>query len=432
MSLKAMIKEKMNCEISKYELGDDLDDLLLYPWPELRAEALYGVAGEFVRAVEPFSETDPAALLFQFLATFGFLVGRGPFIQVEADKHHCNEFVCIVGQSAKARKGSSWGYVDYLFSRVDPVFRRRTVSGLSSGEGLAFAVRDPVKNKKGEIIDEGAEDKRLLVYEPEFVRCIKVMKREGNILSPVLRQAWDHGNLSVLTKNDPIVATNSHVTIIAHITQHELIRSIDKIELSNGFCNRFIWVASRRSKILPFGGPKNNLEHIVEEVRYALAFAREVGELDFAPSAKELWVEIYKEFADQPTASDSIEAILSRGEPHVLRLSLLYSLLDKSPRIERKHLEAAWAAWQYGDASVRYLFGDCCNNTKTARKIVNFLREAGGKLTSSELYGRFSRHLKKEKLNAAIRELESAGLVKVERIMTTGRPKIILCLEKKA
>jgi hypothetical protein len=77
--------------------------------------------------------------------------------------------------------------------------------GLSSGEGLIYAVRDRAEgeNKKGEkmVVDEGVEDKRLLVLEAELAGVLKVMNREGNTLSPVIRQAWDDGALQTLTKN---------------------------------------------------------------------------------------------------------------------------------------------------------------------------------------------------------------------------------------
>lgn len=78
-------------------------------------------------------------------------------------------------------------------------------SGLSSGEGLIWLVRDfieqqlPVK-EKGRVVDyekvatdPGVSDKRLLVIEEEFVRVLASMGRESNTLSAVLRQAWDTG-----------------------------------------------------------------------------------------------------------------------------------------------------------------------------------------------------------------------------------------------
>jgi hypothetical protein len=130
--------------------------------------------------------------------------------------------------------------------------------GLSSGEGLIYAVRDRVdgENKKGEtvVFDQGVEDKRLLVLEAELAGVLKVMSREGNTLSPVIRQAWDDGALQTLTKNSPMKATEAHVSIIGHITRAELLRHLTETETANGFANRFIWIMVRRSKKLPFGG----------------------------------------------------------------------------------------------------------------------------------------------------------------------------------
>ena len=63
--------------------------------------AYYGLAGEFVRLVEPETEADPAALLFQFLAATGSIIGRGPHYQVEAARHYANLFMVIVGNSAE-------------------------------------------------------------------------------------------------------------------------------------------------------------------------------------------------------------------------------------------------------------------------------------------------------------------------------------------
>ena len=55
-------------------------------WPSsLAPEALHGIAGEFVRMIEPNTEADPAAILVQFLVAFGALVGRGPHFRVEGD-----------------------------------------------------------------------------------------------------------------------------------------------------------------------------------------------------------------------------------------------------------------------------------------------------------------------------------------------------------
>lgn len=143
--------------------------------------------------------------------------------------------------------------------------KNRIKSGLSSGEGLIYNVRDPVWEKesikeKGRvvdyqdvIVDAGESDKRLLIVEPEFASTLTAMSREGNILSAVIRQAWDDGNLSPLTRNNPIKATGAHVSTIGHITWPELLARLDDTSKANGFANRFLWPLVRRSKELPDG-----------------------------------------------------------------------------------------------------------------------------------------------------------------------------------
>src|SRR6202043_728123 len=62
-------------------------------WPEpLAPEAYQRLIGGIVRAVEPQTESDPAAVLLQVLVSFGALVGRGPHVRVEGDEHHLNLF----------------------------------------------------------------------------------------------------------------------------------------------------------------------------------------------------------------------------------------------------------------------------------------------------------------------------------------------------
>ena len=150
-------------------------------WPEPPQGAAYhGLAGKIVRTIAPHTEADPVAILAQLLAGFGAAVGRGAWFTVEATRHHPNEFVIIVGDSAKSRKGSSWDHVARVISRADPSFPARIATGLSSGEGLIWAVRDPVETDP---TSASGED-RLLVLEPEFASVLKNASRDISTLSP--------------------------------------------------------------------------------------------------------------------------------------------------------------------------------------------------------------------------------------------------------
>jgi hypothetical protein len=123
------------------------------PWPTLRPEALYGLPGQIVRAIEPETEADRMALLANLLVAFGNAIGRGSYARVGPDRHHLNLDVVLVGETAKGRKGMSWGPIRELMHAVDPEWAdERVQNGLSSGEGLIYAVRDR------ETTDEDEED----------------------------------------------------------------------------------------------------------------------------------------------------------------------------------------------------------------------------------------------------------------------------------
>ncbi|MGQ9533045.1 MAG: DUF3854 domain-containing protein [Desulfotomaculales bacterium] len=71
-------------------------------WPDPpRPEAFYGLAGDFVRLVEPHTEADPVAILADLLCYFGIAVGRGPYFRVGATKHYPVEFIITVGKTAR-------------------------------------------------------------------------------------------------------------------------------------------------------------------------------------------------------------------------------------------------------------------------------------------------------------------------------------------
>src|SRR5207249_3881129 len=97
-----------------------------------------------------------------------------------------------------------------------------------------------------------------LVVETEFGGVLRALERDGNKLSALVRQSWDSGNLSSLTKS-PLKATKAHISIIGHITSEELLKLLSRIDAANGFANRFLWFAVRRARLLPFGGGEIDL-----------------------------------------------------------------------------------------------------------------------------------------------------------------------------
>jgi hypothetical protein len=250
-----------------------------------------------------------------------------------------------------------------VFENVDTVWLSRIKSGLSSGEGLINECRDEVKkwNAKDvafEVIDPGVSDKRLLVVESEFANALTVMERAGNTLSPVLRNAWDGRTLETLTKNSPMRATGSHVSIVAHATEDELRAKITRTDAANGFGNRFLFLSVRRSKLLPFGGnlAADEVHALGEQIKAAVEFAKSVGLVDMTAAARDAWTGIYSELsAGQPGL---LGAMTARAEAQVVRLALIFALLDRCTKIDTDHLRAAIAVWEYAAASTARIFSD--------------------------------------------------------------------------
>lgn len=390
-----------------------------HDWPILDPQARYGLAGEIVGAIEPNTESDSAAILIQTLLAFGVYIGRGSHVAVEGDQHHGNLFALLVGNTSKGRKGTSWGRVRQVFERLlDWV---KTVSGLSSGEGLKWNVRDPVEGK--DTADPGVSDKRLLVVESEFAQALRATARNGSTLSATIREAWDSGNLRTLTKSDPIVASGAYVAIIGHITATELRGELTETDRGNGFANRFLFVCVKRSKVLPFGGDaldEARMTDIVSRVQSAADAARRHGRaVGMTSAARTMWARVYPDLSEG--LDGMLGAVTGRAEAQCLRLALLYALLDEQTQIDEQHLLAAIALWEYCQQSARFIFGGVIGNPQ-ADKILLALRAAGNQgLTRTAIRDLFNRHQTAERIDAALNLLKQRNLAYVEELLTVGR-----------
>lgn len=425
--------------------------------------AFQGPLGALVRVIAPHTEAAPEGLLLQALAIFGSIIGRGPYYLVEAAKHYPNLYVCLVGDTSKGRKGTSLNRIMSPLGGIDKVWAaKRCVHGLSSGEGLIYEVRDrkPTQDSSGEressenavttecerderrvtparkgigfstkpsapTEDNVNADRRLLVIESELASVLKAMARQGNTLSAVLRSAWDDGNLSTLTRTDPMRAAGAHIAVIGHITSDEVRRYLNQTERGNGFANRFLWAMVKRVRLLPVGGaPRNEeLTPVVGNLSRAVEFARTLGEREvpFDRAARKLWDARYEALSDGPPGM--LGFVTSRAEAQTVRLALLYALADRSRQIKRVHLEAALAMWDYCLRSARYIFGGKLGDP-LADDLLALLRRAGDDgLDREALHNALGRHRRAEDVGRALELLERTGLATLEREATGGRPR---------
>jgi hypothetical protein len=317
---------------------------------------------------------------------------------------------------------------------ADPVWtRERCDTGLSSGEGVIWAVRDPIKQMqrqgKGEAaevvevtVDPGITDKRLYVQEPEFAGALAVMKREGNILSRVIRDAWDRGDLATLTKSSPARASGAHISIVGHITADELRHDLDRTSMGNGYANRFLFACVRRANVLPFGGAldEETICELGRRMKAAIEAAQNIARVTMTSSAREGWQNVYPALSEGEPGL--LGAIIGRAEAQVIRLALIYALLDRCAVIDIGHLGAAIAVWEFCENSVRYIFGDALGDP-IADEVLRALRHAGDAgMTRTQIRDLFARNRGTERVEVALGTLERHGKAKMISRDTGGRP----------
>ena len=386
-------------------------------WPEPPDDAVYhGPLGEIVRAVAPHTEADPVGILGTLLATVGAAMGNLRYIY-QGSAQAPNLFVVLVGDSSTGRKGTAGSIAREVMNRAYPDWSQLIVAGLGSGEGLVGYLK--ANEKQGE--------PRALVMESEFGRLLTVMGREGSTLSPMVRDAWDGVPMGRVLARDQSVVHSHHVGVIAHITPVELRAKLSGTDAANGFGNRFIWLAVRRTRLVPF--PVSPVEHVdpalLEAVGAAIAEAQAPGDVPWSPEARDAWEDLYLELSlHRPWGL--LAAMTARTEAQIVRLALVYALLDRSPVIDVAHLRAARALWDYAVRSVAYVFG-----TSTGDRHADALRAqlADGPLKWEDAKRALGVRSAAE-LEAAVALLESLGIAERAKTRVAGskRPATVLRL----
>jgi hypothetical protein len=394
-------------------VGDYLDG-----WPVLHDDARIGLVDDLWRLVEHETEADPVGIVVSFLAAYGNLVGVGPKMRVGATIHRPVLNVIKVGATSKARKGTGQDIVDEIMRTADSTWDDRVVSGHQSGEAF---INDLTPG------DDGAlPDKRLFVVEGEFSRLLNTKGRQGNVLSDTIRTMWDGKPLHRRLASGAQTARDYVVSIVADITGAELGVLFSEVDVLSGLGNRFLWVRVRRNGTLPDGGnlKPSDFDVIAKKVNEASIAAAGVETMSRDVAAEERWSDWYIANSHQEKHG-LYDAITGRDEAQVLRLSMIYALLEGTSTIERRHIDAAIAVWDYCDESARGLFGNRTGN-KDVDKLAEMLHTVGttgldGRALNKVFFGNSVRAARARdeaiRLGIAVEETDKTG---------RGRPRKIL------
>jgi hypothetical protein len=114
-------------------------------------------------------------------------------------------------------------------------------------------------------------------------------------------------------------------------------------------------------------------------------------------------------------------AVTARGEAQVIRLALIYALLDHSEQIDVPHLHAALAIWDYCDASAAYVFGGMLGDP-VADEIMRALQQAGDEgMSRTAIRDLFGRNRSGDRIGAALALLTTSRRARMEMRETGGR-----------
>ena len=433
-------RDELGAVVLSYMM-EDCDDFDINSWPVLSRDALPGIIGECVDLATADSEADPVAVLATLFVRFaaevyGHAQDKGPFIYVGETVHPPRVFVVITGNSAKARKGTSQKPVERFFGRdlCDPEElarlnlpppARESGGPLSTGEGLAYQVRDNTETEAG----RDPHDKRLFIMDEELSSGLACMRREGNTLSMAFRVFWDSGDYTPLTKNNPVRVTGAHINIISHITKSELKAMLPTVHMVNGFANRILWICARRTQYvsLPKRMPTDRLADLQLRIWKLVAQAQALREVGMTPGAKDTWRNVYRELSQE--VPGIVGAVVNRAEAQTLRLALIYALFDGKSVIDTPHIISALALWRYAHESAVFLFGENAADP-VEQKILALLKM--GPATATQIHKAFSSHISRERLQTALGNLESSNKIRVEKRPGRGRPSTIVTLRETA
>jgi hypothetical protein len=84
---------------------------------------------------------------------------------------------------------------------------------------------------------------------------------------------------------------------------------------------------------------------------------------------------------------------LARDTSHIVKLSLIYAILDKTTIITADHMLAAYEVTEYWERSVKWIFGTSTGNRTANRILYAIQREPG--LNQTKIFDRLSRNVSK-------------------------------------
>jgi hypothetical protein len=136
-------------------------------------------------------------------------------------------------------------------------------------------------------------------------------------------------------------------------------------------------------------------------------------------AAGRLWRAVYPQLTGERPGLYG--AVTGRAEAQVLRLSMIYALLDGQGVIGESHLRAALALWSYADASARIIFGSEPEDPHIGVVLAKLQEVCAAGMTRTDLHNAFNRNIPAAQLLEALAKLRDRGDAYADKVKT-GKP----------
>jgi hypothetical protein len=115
-------------------------------------------------------------------------------------------------------------------------------------------------------------------------------------------------------------------------------------------------------------------------------------------------------------------AATARAEAQVIRLALIYALLEEQDTIDVPHLNAAMAVWAYCDESAALIFGNAIGNP-VADEILSALARSSHGMTRTEISDYLGRNRASGEIQSALALLRKLRRADCQLQQTAGSKK---------
>jgi len=387
------------------------------PFPNINND----LCNKYINLMSDVTEAPPSYHFFTFITAISMLLGRNAYMLWGPDKLYTNLWTMIVGQTGRARKSTAINRGCDILNRVTP--DTQILPSLSTWEGLLTAMQRNDNDLSGQN-ELNIKNEITMIAMSEFDGFLKKSRNENIAhMLPNLCDIYDMFKPArSVTKGTPICIKNYFVSMICGIQPEVLENAFQTGDIHGGFAGRFCYVydSSNKEIPIPVWNKEKEYGNILDELnQIKLSFNIETQIL-FHDSCIPIWSDFYHDYRNPNIHHPLLMQINERMQNHVLKIAIIFAILDNKPSIMPTHLNNAIAIAYWLMNNNKRLFGSLGldKQSKLESKIIELICHDCN--NRRDIYQKLSGRTSARELQLSLEGLIKAGII-YEKI--TKNPK---------